>query len=65
MNRLDKKQKEERKEKIYKIYKTLETVGLMGGLILASCEPVELWGFVINFAGLGIAFPSIKVATER
>ena len=62
MNRLDKKQKEERKEKIYK---TLETVGLMGGLILASCEPVELWGFVINFAGLGIAFPSIKVATER
>ena len=62
MNRLDKKQKEERKEKIYK---TLETVGLIGGLILASCEPVELWGFVINFAGLGIAFLSIKVATER
>lgn len=62
MNRRDKKQKEERKEKIYT---TLEIIGLIGGLLLASCEPVELWGFVINFAGLGIAFLSIKVAIER
>ena len=56
------KQKEERKEKIYTV---LETVGLIGGLILASCEPVELWGFVFNFIGLFIAFISVKLATER
>ena len=62
MNRLDKKQKEERKEKIYTV---LEMAGLIGGLLLASCEPVELWGFAFNFIGLGLAFISVKLAIER
>lgn len=56
------KQKEERKEKIYA---TLEAIGLVVGLFLMICEPVELWGFAFNFIGLFIAFISVKLAIER